>query len=182
VGLNRRKPLFYTGEAEPYRHFDSVEEINIANEALDKIEYLGELFFDRLELLSPDHRRVWKTIYPVDITFETVLRTALANAAAGRGFAYKPLRKQDIVAFIKNAFEEIEGANNPINPKRRLKKSVVEDLKAFLDSEGAVRNEKERKIRDELVEASLKFLEEELGRLNPDEIEPKYIQGLVIRK
>lgn len=183
VGLNRRKPLFYTGEAEPYRHFDSVEEISIANEALDKIEYLGELFFDRLELLPPDHRRwVWKTIYPVEVTFETVLQTALANAAAGRGFTYKPLRKQDIVVFIKNAFEEIEGANNPINLKRKLKSSVIEDLKAFLDSEGAVRNEKERKIRDELVEASLKFLEEELGRLDPDGIEPKYIQGLVIRK
>lgn len=183
AGLNRRRPLFYTAEVTPYRHFDSIEEITIAGEILDKIEYLGELFFNRLELLSTDHRTwVWKTIYPVEISFETVLRTALANAAAGRGFKYKPIRKRDIRAFILNAFEEMEETKNPASLKRKFRKSVVEDLKSFLDSKGAVQNERERKIRDELIESSLKFLEDELGRLDPNDIEPKYIQGLVIRR
>ena len=181
-GLHRSRPLFYAGGTEPYRFFESLDEINAANEALDRIEYLGELFIVSRKLLDPNPDSwSWKRIYPVEINFETVLRTALTNAAAGRGFEFKPLRKSDLKIFIETAMEEISDSD-PLKPKRRMRRDVRENLIAYLDSQDAAKNDKERKILDEMVGSAIKFLEEEFSRLNPDSFEPKYIQGLIIRK
>jgi hypothetical protein len=63
-----------------------------------------------------------------------------------------------------------------------MKSDLGKNLSAYLASRGTARNDTERRIRDELVNSAIKFLEEELGRLDPETLEPKYIQGLVIRR
>jgi len=184
AGLRRPRPLWYVGGPEPYRLFESLDELHAAKDALDRIEYLGELFFKRLKIIRPDPASwSWKRIYPVEINFETALRTALAHAAAGKGFEFLPLTKADLIKFIETAFEplsdnKMDGDRN----KKRIKREVHGNLADYLTSRDTAKNAIELRIRDDIVSSALKFLEDELGRLDPKTLEPKYIQGLVIRK
>jgi hypothetical protein len=179
-GVNRPMPVWYIGGSEPYRQFLSMNEINIARRALDKANYLFNLFFDRLKLLKPDPA-AWlhKRAHPVSVTFSTVLRTALANAAAGRGFEYKALRESDLKLLIENAFEKAPQSDG----RRHMRENVRADLIAYLESQKTAKNNIEREFRDEFVAACLDSLEEELGRLDATKpIDPKFIQGLLIRR
>ena len=180
-GLKKPRPLWYVGGAEPYRFFNSIEEIKKAQKALDVVEYLFSLFFEKLKLIEPDPES-WtrKKVYRVDITFSVILRTAFANAAAGRGFEYKALGKSDIVALMDNAFENAPPGEDR---KRRIKKDVKTDLVAYIENLDPSAGEKEKEIRDIFVSDCIDFLDEELGRLDLEgNFSPRFIQGLLIKK
>jgi len=179
-GVKRPRPMWHIGGPDPYRAFLSIDEIARARRALEKIEFLFDLFFDRLKLLKPDPSSwLHKRVYPTNVTFSTVLRTAFANAAAGRGFEYKALRISDLKTIVENAFEEKHGKV----AKRYLRESVRSDLTAYLEAQKTAKNDLEREFRDEFIKSCLDALEEELGRLDPTKpIDPRFIQGLLIRK
>lgn len=180
-GLKRPRPMWFTGEAaDPYRPFLRSEEIIEASKALDAIEYLGELFFNRLKLLKPDVKS-WshKRVYPADVTFGSVFRTAFANAASGRGFSYKALRKEDLQTIIENAFEELKGDDKT----RRLSKDAKKNLFDYLDLQNTALNDKERKIRDAFVLSCVDVIETELGGLDSNSgIDQRFVHGMLIRR
>ncbi len=178
-GVKRQRPMWFVGGSEPYRSFLSLGEVAEASKALDKIEYLGELFFHRLKLLEADPSS-WrhKRVHPVDVTFVTVLRTAFANAAVGRGLIFKPLAKSDLKTLLEKAFDEKPATDG----KRKIIDTARADMIAYLEGQGAATNDIEREIRDEFVEHCMNSLESELGRIGPTEsIDPKFIQGLLIK-
>ena len=160
----------------------SLEEVDRADEALERIDYYGELFFNRLGALGPDPGDwTWDNVYPVDVDFAVVFRTSLANAAAGKGFQCTPLDPADLFNLIKTAFDEpAKDGDGTISP-RKIKDSVKQDMAEFIENKDGAASVDEIRFRDELVREALEFLESELGMLDPDDIDPKYIQGLQIK-
>jgi len=178
IGLKRKRPGYYTGTADGYRHFASTGEIEEARRALDKIDYLGKLFFERLRLVDyePDSW-TFDNIYPVDITFETVLRTAFVNAAARGEFEYKPVTADNLREVLKNAFEEDPDKRGRKRIKRQVRRNMIE----YLEGRDTAADDSERAVRDEFVARCLETLEDELGRLDPEQSpDPRFIQGIVL--
>ncbi len=179
-GLKKPRPEYYKGTADGYRYFASLAEVEESRRALDKIDYLGKLFFERLKLINYQPES-WSfdNIYPVDITFETVLRTAFVNAAAKGQFEYKPVNADDIRKVLKNAFEEYPDRMG----RKRIKDSVRRNMTEYLEGLDTATDEGEKTMRGEFIAHCLNTLEDELGRLDPGALlDPRFIQGIMLER
>jgi hypothetical protein len=183
-GLLNKKPLFYEGivnrSSVNYRTFKTLEEIRLAEEMLDKIEAISELHsriygWDPPEIVSMDFKGCHPSDF-YDLTFNTLTLTALAQRELGKGFVFKPLKKQELLTFLHQAFE--------IQNERTssLKSDFLQRTRAFWEDLIREVEPKRKKLIEDFLREALKEFEHEYTDLDlSQDIDPRFLRLLLLK-
>jgi hypothetical protein len=183
-GLLNKKPLFYEGivnrSSVNYRTFKTLEEIRLAEEMLDKIEAISELHskiygWDPPEIVSMDFKGCHPSDF-YDLTFNTLTLTALAQRELGKGFVFKPLKKQELLTFLHQAFE--------IQNERTssLKSHFLQRTRAFWEDLIREVEPKRKKLIGDFLREALKEFEHEYTDLDlSQDIDPRFLRLLLLK-
>ena len=176
-GVLRKRPAFYRDGV--YDDFKDLQDLKAVERFLDSIEALLSFFGERLKVstrslkekdLSGSHPGRWQ-----EITLSTIFLTALANQVLLGAFKFEPIEKVRLKDLFAHLFErDVQG------------KGVIRmDLRDRL-REGLSSMESDPHKREHLVEFQdfcLKLFEEAFGKVPPgEEIDPRFVKGLLIRK
>ena len=183
-GLLNKKPLFYEGignrSSVNYRTFKTLEEIRLAEEMLDKIEAISKLHskiygWDPPEIVSMDFKGCHPSDF-YDLTFNTLTLTALAQRELGKGFVFKPLKKQELLTFLHQAFE--------IQNERTssLKSDFLQRTRAFWEDLIREVEPKRKKLIEDFLREALKEFEHEYTDLDlSQDIDPRFLRLLLLK-
>ncbi|MBW2519593.1 MAG: hypothetical protein JRD88_04480 [Deltaproteobacteria bacterium] len=168
-GLMRKTPLFYSkgslSNNYELRRFQTLDDLEKANARLASLELLKKLFdgflfelpdpeFIDLEKCQPDS--------PAGIKIDILFLTALANQLLGRAFLPTPIVK-----------EELPVLHQAVTEQKRIKKGLIEDVCKWLD--GLVPG------ASAWGEEWLNVWNEEFCPVNPLNLDPRYINGLIVK-
>jgi hypothetical protein len=178
-GLAKPRPRFYAGadnKGTPiYREFRTVEEVERAGRSLARARALAVLFFDAFRI-SRDELKGLKDGYKgLALTWETVFLTAVGQALSGGGFRFAPLEKKDAA----KAFEAMLTPEKP----RRVRTDVRDQLLTRVDealSRLMEPADQERRLARAFVVDSLEKFEREAENLDFDDLDPRYLEWMVI--
>ncbi len=178
-GLTLLRPGFYHGTDEGgaalYKEFGSEEEVDRAEEDLLLAEVLGALFFDSLGLTDNDIELLKQYSAAAEISFSTVFITAVCRSLAGGELSFAPLSDRDARAALEIAMTG--------EVPRKVKEDVRHGLHERVEKALSGVEEADAKwiaTARRFVDSSLKRLEEEAGRLRLEDIDPRYLQCLVV--
>ncbi|MEZ4599994.1 MAG: DUF6178 family protein [Syntrophotaleaceae bacterium] len=165
------KPLYFSGLEEGgrpavTRPFASLEEVERCSIWLEEIEAQRRLFEKHFsfDLPGPDDLDLAGCL-PDDarqITLSDFFLTALANRICGRPFLPQPVPREDL-----------QPIHEKVNENRRIASWLRRETLTWIDtleSQAA-----------SFVEFCLEIWDEEFCPLDPDQLDPRYIGGLIIR-
>lgn len=174
-GLLRPHPLWYAAEAEPtpYRLFRTVDEVRQADWRVGKADFLGRFLTAVVDLRLRDLKGALVDIDTDNLKGTTVFLTALVNAALGRDFRFAPVDREAVRRGLTLVWEDDR-------PPRRAKAALHDAAVQWSKGIAGVSDREEGYLR-EFVRDCFTVLEEEFGRLAPDEIpDPRFVRGLWI--
>jgi len=180
AGLLFTRPRCFSGvdeKGEPvYREFRSDAEVTRAELALERTAFLGELFFEALRLVPSEFDLLReRRRFASPLSFEAVFLTALVNSLVGRGFSFSPLSRDEAGKGLSRLLNEEQPA--------RTRDGVRVEAEALVDrslSRLPGFDERRRGLAREFLARAFLRLEEELGAVNLDSLDPRYISALVI--
>jgi hypothetical protein len=168
--LGRKKPQFYEGmDAENRggeRSFANLHDIRLAEDWLDRLEVQQRLFELRfpfelpavadlnLDGCVPDD--------PEDLALSDFFLTALANRILGRAFIPRPVAGEELPALHAKVSSEGKVSEELRLETRHWLNSLEPGAGAFGDY-------------------CLDLWEEEFCRLKPEEIEPRFVSGMIVK-
>jgi hypothetical protein len=175
-GVLRKRPAFYRDGV--YDDFKDLRDLKAMESFLDSIEALLSFFGERLKISVPSlkemdlnecHPERWQ-----EITLSTIFLTALSNQVLQGTFQFKAVEKGRLSELLTRLFER--------NPQG---KGVIRmDLRNKL-REGLSSIESDPHKREHLIEFEdfcLDLFEKAFGKIPPgEEIDPRYVKGLLIR-
>ena len=183
-GLLNKKPLFYEGiinrSSTNYRTFKNLEEVQLAEEMLEKIEAISELHskiygWDPPEIVSMDFKGCYPSDF-YDLTFHTLTLTALAQNELGEGFRFKPLKISQLLAFLREVFE----IRN--NRTSFLKTDFLQTAKAFFDDLTRTVEIKKKKLMEDFLMEALKDFEHEYSDLDlSGGLDPRFLRLFLLK-
>jgi len=168
--LCQDRPQFYLplegGNRAATRQFSSLKEVDLVNNLLERLELQVGLIERHLPQLLPDPDRFDLTGCEPgqldDLTICDLFLTALANQLLGRDFAPNPLPLAEVTLLHR----QITGGG-------ALKPALLKQTRDWLESleNGG----------GQLADWCLGVWDEEFCPLRPEELNPRYISGLIIR-
>lgn len=178
-GLALERPKQYQGtdsEGAPvYREFSSFEEVDKARQTLLLAEAVGSLLFESLGLTDQDIGFLKQYYTGHELSFSTVFITAVCRVLAGGELVFAPLSEKDARVALEIAMTR--------EVPRKVHEDVRSDLlerveKVLSDSEEA--GEVWRAKAREFADFALSRLEQEAGRLRLSDIDPRFLQCMVV--
>jgi len=167
--LNRPKPCLFEGLSEEgrggERPFANLKDIRVAGKWLDRLGTIRTLFEERFPFDLPNREEVdLSGCHPDnadELTLSDLFLTALANRLLGRDFYPHPLRRGDLPLLHDRLCSE-----------ETLLEDLIRETVSWLASleEGA----------GAYGEYCLEILKEDFCSLNRDEIDPRYVSGLIV--
>lgn len=175
-GVLKKRPLIYrNGIFEDFKNLQDLEEVENFLKSLEAILYF---LWERLKIhpeylkkldLSDCQPQEWK-----EITFSTVFLTALANQILRGTFRFEPIEKARLHDLFSQIFKRDDLR------KGSIKMEIKNGLRGWLSS--IEDDEKRRQHLLAFLDFCLDLLGEEYGKLSPEEIDPRFVRGLLIRK
>lgn len=170
--LGHRKPRFYEGMEDVTRAgerpFAELKDLRLASEWLDRIEVQRRLFTGILPFELPAPADVdlsgCTPDDPADLALSDFFLTALANRLLGRSFLPRPLTTEDIF----NLHQKISTPEGTLVPE--LRKETANWLDILLPGAGA------------FGEGCLDIWAEEFCALPAEELDARYVSGLIVRQ
>ncbi len=170
TALGRKKPRFYEGINEQNRGgerpFATVHDLRLASEWLDRLEIQQRLFSERFGFTLP-HPELLELdgCYPdsaEDLALSDFFLTALANRIAGRDFLPEPIPRDELTLLHGKVCTEGKLS-------AELRRETVQWLESLEAGAGA------------FGDYCLDLWAEEFCGLEIEELDPRYISGLLVR-
>ncbi len=170
AALNQFPPLFFEGVADATRGgtrlFASIAEIHSVEQWLDRIEIQRHLFEDVLQFTLPVPADLDLTGCQPDhadeVTLVEFFLTSLANKLLGREFQPLPIAEEELAGL--HGMVSQSGGLNP-----RLREETVKWLDSLAPTGGA------------FAAYCLDIWEEEFCSISFEDIDPRFVGGLIIR-
>ncbi|RLB65343.1 MAG: hypothetical protein DRH08_08110, partial [Deltaproteobacteria bacterium] len=168
--LNQNPPLFFEGVADPTRGgtrlFASLEEIHSVDQWLARIETQRELFEDALQFMLPEPADLDLSGCQPDqadeVTLVEFFLTSLANKLLGREFQPLPIAEEELAGL--HGMVSQSGVLHP-----RLREETVKWLNSMVSGGG------------DFAGYCLDIWEEEFCSVGFEDIDPRFVGGLIIR-
>lgn len=167
--LRKPHPRFYEGleqtGLDDDRTFQGTNDLRLATKRLEQLEISVELFESRLPFSLPEKSVDLEGCSPAstdDLNLNTLFLTALANRILGREFAPLPIPS-----------EELTSLHNSVSQNRALDPKLREETANWLESlvKGGA----------SFAVSALELWEQDFCPIEPDAIDPRYLQHLIIR-
>ncbi len=175
-GVLRKRPTFYRNGT--HDDFKDLLDLRAMDAFLELMESVLSFFEKTLQVTLRSIKEMdWSDGYPErwqEITFSTILLTALANKILKERFTFEPIEKSRLKDLLSYLFErETEG-------KRPIKTEVRNELRQYLQSIEAD-SERQKHLID-FLNFCLNLFEDEFGKIPAEEeINPRFVKGLLIR-
>ena len=170
AGLGRRRPRLFEGVERPdrggERPFANLHDLQLAEEWLERLDVQRRLFSEVFDFsLSPPAEIDLSGCIPEDgedLTLSEIFLTALANRIMGREFAPVPLPA-----------DELAELHHRVAAEGQVRAGLRAETVAWLENleTGAGR----------FAEHCLAMWDEEFCALQPADLDPRYVGGLIIR-
>ncbi|HKK00585.1 MAG TPA: DUF6178 family protein, partial [Desulfuromonadales bacterium] len=168
--LRRRKPCFFRGiesaDQGGERPFATLREVRMTEQWLDRLDVQRQLFIEAFPFApaSPESFELEGCIPDTgaDLALSDVFLTALANRILGRTFDPVPIPSEELVAL-----------HGRISVDGHLDADLRRETVAWLDSLVAGAGV--------FGDYCLDVWEEEFCAIPPDELDPRYLGGLIVR-
>lgn len=175
-GVLRKRPTFYRNGT--HDDFKDLQDLRATDAFLERIESVLSFFEKILQVtlrsikemdLSKCHPGRWQ-----EITFSTILMTALVNKILTGRFRFEPIERVLLKDLLSSLFERDAEGKGTLN--REVQKEQIQFLQSI---------ETDPKRQSSLIEFllfCLHLFEEEFGKLRPgEEMDPRFVKGLLIR-
>jgi hypothetical protein len=176
-GVLKKRPSFNrNGVSEDFKEVQDLKEMEIFLESIEvMVNFLGE----QLNIYPRSLKELdLKDCHPEDwqeITLSTIFLTALANQILNQTFKFEAIER----ARLENLFSHLFKRNG--QEKGVMKMEIRDGLRDWLPSIES--NENNRRHLMAFQDFCLDLFEEEYGRIPPgEEIDPRFIKGLLLRK
>jgi hypothetical protein len=176
-GILRRRPVLYRNWV--YEDFKTLQDFKEAGDFLEFIELIVNFLGKELNVyprhlkemdLSGCHPEVWR-----EMTLSTIFLTSLANRFLKGTFQFEPIGKAQVKDFLHWVFERNAQGKGVV--KVEIKNGLREWLKSI---------EGENLRQQHLLafqDFCLDLFEEEYGKIPlEEEVDPRFVKGLLIRK
>lgn len=168
--LCQRKPRFFEGLLEinraGQRPFTTLSDVKLAAEWLDRLEVQRHLFTEQFPFALPEPAALdLSGCMPddaEDLALSDFFLTALANRLLGRAFVPEPLAADELPGL--HALVSEGGQLRPA-----LRQETVQWLESLVPGGGA------------FADYCLDLWQEEFCTLTPEDIDPRYVGGLIVR-
>ena len=175
-GILRKRPALY--EDGIHEDFKNLQNLKEAEFFLESIESIVNFFGKELNVHPPKLKQMdWSGCYPEkweEITLSTIFLTSLANQILRGIFQFEPIEQARVKDLLYKVFERDDQGRGVI------KREVSVGLKEWLGS-----IEENPQKRDHLVaflDFCLDLFEKEFGKISSgEEIDPRFVKGLIIR-
>ncbi len=183
-GLKQRKPKFYIGlediTLDSYRPFRTLDDVKIAEEALDYIAFLPHFFFEYLPIERQAIRELATNIaFPHDIQeieFFHIFLTALAHFYLYNTFEVYPLSPEEIQMFQNKIFIREGEPPYPIDPD--FKERVLQALMKL-----PIQSPDETQFLQRFLNEMWHKLHEEAAYIQKDQkLDPRFINLFLVRE
>jgi hypothetical protein len=174
-GILRKRPVFYRDGT--FEDFENLQYLKEAEDFLESIEAITHFLGGILNVsprslkemdLSSCHPERWE-----EITLSTIFITSLANQILRGIFQFEAVPKAQLRELLPRLFERDTREKGVV--RMEIKNKLMEWSNSI---------EKDKKRQDQLhafLDFCLDLLEEEYGRLSPeDEVDPRFVRGLLI--
>ncbi|PLX86496.1 MAG: hypothetical protein C0617_00865 [Desulfuromonas sp.] len=170
AGLDRKKPQFFSGIEDESRGgerpFANLSDLSRAGQWLDRLEVQQRLFEERFpfELPVPEALCLEGCLPDAgeDVALSEIFLTALANRILGRDFLPTPIPEEEIAALHARAC----AGGKVVEDLRRETVQWLDSLEPGSGAFGAY---------------CLDLWEEEFCSLRPDQLDPRYVGGIIVR-
>jgi hypothetical protein len=168
AGLERKRPALFAGLTDPKRvdarDFETLEDVALARERLELIEFQGYLMLDALGL-DP-------TTTPPSVAFATLFGCAFVHQTLGQGFRFDPVTSGEVQRLLRAGMGRAGGT-------RRLRPEAREEARLFVEGRVMDRGAPGRALARRVVDPWLDQLQGELEGLDPREpVDPRFLPGL----
>jgi len=181
--VRHQKPRFFAAfDKNPgnnLRPFRSMADIQKSEEVLGYIRFLPTLFFERFpfshsDLVAISQKEEVKPEHSEDLKFTHIFLTALAQFSLHGSFALKPLKQEELQAFLKKSFVQDGEAPRPLSAD--FQKQVSEELFKF-----PFENEKEKGYLQQFLDDTWKHLQEEGAYLSSEgELDTRFVSLFLV--
>ena len=174
--LKKRPSLNRDGGSEDFKDVQDLKEMEVFLESIEVIvNFLGEQLnayprsLKELDLRGC-HPEDWR-----EIPLSTIFLTALANQILNRTFKFEAIERDSFENLFSHLF------NRDDQGKGVMKMEIRDGLRDWLSSNELNENKRQHLIA--FQDFCLDLFEEEYGRIPPgEEIDPRFIKGLLLRK
>jgi len=181
-GLLEKRPKYFEGLNEKdsitLRDFKNVSEIKHTDDAVDGLIFSNKLLFDCFEF---DYQYLTGAFQDKvqnnsgSMTYISLFNTMLVNNICKGSSDLEPLTGEDVVSFIKTAFDNKIGI---ISFKKGFKNEVFDWIKNRFNPE-----DQDISFLERFVEQALEQLKEDLNSFSVnDTIDSRYISALLLKK
>ena len=167
-GVLRKRPLLYRdGKAEDFKSLQDFREVKTV---LERVEGVVHFLGEKLHVYPQQLKDLDQ-----EVTLSTLFLTGLANQILKGKFQFEPIGGAQLKDLFSRIFEKNGQGKGVI--KMEIKNGLI-------DAVGSMEADENRRIHIlAFKDFCLDLFEEEFGRIPPEEeIEPRYVKGLLIRK
>jgi hypothetical protein len=170
-GLLKKRPLFHTdfAEGEPYREFESLEDVTHCENAVEEIMAADQL----LSQLFAQGAIVHPIVAYQPVTHKNLVLTCWARDYLGLSDDIEPVSVKELKAFFRDLWET---KTKPRRVAQRMKKAFWDWLQ--MRSEEAIDEISDQAKRT--IDRLLEELENEYGSVSPKDLDTRYIKHLLI--
>ncbi len=167
-GVLRKRPLLYRdGRVEDFK---SLQDFREAGNLLERVEGVVQFLGEKLRV----HPQQLKEL-DQEVTLSTLFLTGWANQIVKGRFQFEPVESVQLKDLLSRIFEK-DGQGKGV-----IKMEIKNGLKGALCSMEADENRRIHLLA--FKDFCLDLFEEEFGRIPPEEeIDPRYVKGLLMRK
>ncbi len=171
----RRKPKWLEAgvTGDKLRDFASLNEVELAERAVLKAEFLGRYLLTVVQFRLDDINQVHTNLADENLRGQTIFLTALVNAALGRGYHFAPIESDQLSTGLNCLWIK---RDPPRKVAPRLVETAIEWSEHQLELSGL-----EKQFLVEFFSDSVKLLEDEFGHLPLTETpDPRFLSGIWI--
>ncbi len=170
TALTQKPPLYFEGVGDPVKGgthmFTELYEIQITEKWLERIELQRKIFEEGLQFELPEPEQLdLEGCQPEEaneLTLVEFFLTSLANKLLGRDFLPAPIDEEELAGL--HGMVSQSGALNP-----RLREETGKWLESLIEGGG------------DFAEYCMDIWEEEFCSINFEDIDPRFISGLIVR-
>jgi hypothetical protein len=170
-GLLKKRPLFHTdlAEGEPYREFESLEDVTHCESSLEEIMAADQL----LSQLFAQGSIVHPIVAYQPVTHKNLVLTCWARDYLGLPDDIEPVFVKELKAFFRDLWEK---KTKPRRVAQRMKQAFWDWLQ--MRSEEAIDDISDQARRT--IDRLLGELEKEYGSVSPKDLDPRYIKHFLV--
>jgi hypothetical protein len=172
--LMRRPKLMVEGaKIDTLHDFSCLREVELGERTVEKADFLGRFIMSMVNFQLGDLTKALSSLDEENLKGRTIFLTALLNSALGRGFAFAPIARTEVMAGLEKLWD-------PDSETHRVEPKLASEAIARSQEVMTMKKTEVQFLR-EFIDGSITLLEEEFGGLSKGaEPDPRFLKGLWI--